>query len=122
MGTLEQDGWTLDNAESRHAEAPDTFHIPSRAERTELQVGQMVQLLFLFLNTEPDGSRIIDCEKMWVTIQGDAGGRYWGQLESLPHTSKALAPLDRIEFGPEHVGAVFIRKTDPRHPEYRGGV
>ena len=121
MATLERDGWTLDNAERRHAEAPDTFHIPSRAERAGLQVGQMVQLLFLFLNAEPDGSPIIDCEKMWVTIQAVAGGRYRGQLESLPHTSTALAPLDRIEFGPEHVGAVYIRKTDPRHPEYRAG-
>jgi len=121
MATLEQDRWMLDNAESRHAEAPNTFHIPSRAERTSLQVGQMVQLLFLFLNTEPDGSRIIDCEKMWVTIQEVAGGRYRGQLESLSHTSTALAPLDRIDFGPEHVAAVFIRRPDPRHPEFRAG-
>ena len=121
MATLDQDHWTLENAESRNAEAPSTFFIPSQAERVALQVGQMVQLLFLFLNTEPDGSSIIDCEKMWVTIQGTADGRYWGQLESLPHTSTALAPLDRIEFGPEHVAAVFVRKTHPRHLEYRSG-
>ncbi len=121
MATLEQDGWMLDNAESRHAEAPGTFHIPSRAERTGLQVGQMVKLLFLFLNAEPDGSPVIDCEKMWVTIQEVAAGRYRGHLESLPHTSTALAPLDRIEFGPEHVAAVLIRRTDPRHPEFRAG-
>ncbi len=113
MATLEQDRWALDNAESRHAEAPGTFHIPSRTERTGLQVGQMVQLLFLFLNAEPDGSPVIDCEKMWVTIQEIVGGRYRGQLESLPHTSAVVAPLDRIEFGPEHVAAVFIRRTDP---------
>jgi hypothetical protein len=119
MATLERDRWALDNAEGRHAEAPDTFHIPSRAERAGLQAGQMVQLLFLFLNEEPDGAPIIDCEKMWVTILGVADGRYWGQLESLPRTSTVLAPLDRIEFGPEHVGAVFIHRTDPRHPEYR---
>jgi hypothetical protein len=119
VATLQQDGWTLDNAEDRHAQAPGTFHIPSRAERTGLQVGQMVQLLFLFLNAEPDGSPVIDGEKMWVTVRGAEGGRYWGQLKSLPHTSTALAPLDRIEFGPEHVGAVFVRRTDPRHPEHR---
>ncbi|MBM4068458.1 MAG: hypothetical protein FJ271_05870 [Planctomycetes bacterium] len=110
MATLEQDRWTLDNAESRHAEAPSTFHIPSRAERSGLQVGQMVQLLFLFLNTDPDGSPVVDCEKMWVTIQEVLAERYWGQLESLPATSIALAPLDRIDFGPEHVAAVFVRE------------
>ena len=122
MATLEQNHWTLDNAESRHATAPDTFRIPSHAERSGLQAGQMVQLLFLFLNAEPDGSQIIDCEKMWVTIKGADGGRYWGQLESLPQTSNALAPLAQIEFGPEHVAALFIRKTDPGHPAVRTAI
>lgn len=119
MATLEKDRWMLDNAESRHVEAPDTFQIPSRAKRLGLPIGQMVQLLFLFLNAEPDGSPVIDCEKMWVTIQEIAGGRYRGQLESLPHTSTALAPLDRIEFVPEHGTAVFIRRSDARHTEFR---
>ena len=121
LSTLERDGWALDDAEQRHADNPRTFHIPDRAERAGLQVGQMVQLLFLFLNVDPDGSRVLDCEKMWVTIQGVSGGRYWGQLESLPRTSTVLAPLDRIDFGPEQVGAVFVRRTDPRHPEYGAG-
>lgn len=121
MATLEQDGWTLDNAEHRNAEAPGTFRIPDRAERTGLQVGGMVQLLVLFLNEEPDGTPIIDCERLWVTVEGSTGGRYRGRLESLPHSSTVLAPLDRIEFGPEHVGAVFVREPDPRHPTFRIG-
>ena len=121
MAKLEQDGWMLENAESRQAEAPDTFRIPSRAERIGLQVGQMVQLLFLFLNEEKDRLPVIDCERMWVTVQEVADGRYRGQLGSLPHTSKALAPLDQIEFGPENVAAVLVRRTDPRHAEHRAG-
>jgi hypothetical protein len=116
--TLEDDGWELDDAEARHAEAPDSFQIPSREERTGLRVGDMVKLLFLFLNRQDDGSPIIDCERMWVTVLEVAGGRYTGQLESLPYTSKALAPLDTIHFGPEHVAAVFVRKNDPRHPHF----
>jgi len=121
MAALEHDGWTLDNAERRRAEAPGTFHIPSQAERTSLRVGQMVQLLFLFLNEETDGSPIIECEKMWVTIREASGRGYEGTLESLPVASTALAPEASIRFGPEHVSAVYIRKTDPRHPEYRRG-
>lgn len=119
MATFHADGWTLDNAEQRHAEAPATFHIPDRTERTSLRVGQKVQLLFLFLNEQPDGTEVVDCEKMWVTILEVRSGRYRGQLESLPHTSTALVPLDEIRFGPEHVAAVLIPKTDPRHPHYR---
>ena len=120
MPTLEDDGWELDDAEARHAEAP-AFEIPGRDERAGLRVGDMVKLLFLFWNRQPDGSPIIACERMWVTVQEAGGGRYRGQLESLPHTSAVLAPLDRIEFGPEHVAAVSVRKTDPRHPDVRGG-
>lgn len=122
MTTLERHGWALDDAERRHAESPATFHIPSRIERDGLAVGQMVQLLFLFLNTDPDGSKVIDCEKMWVTILRAESRRYWGRLESIPRTSVLVAPLDEIEFCPEHVGSVFIRKTDPRHPDYREDV
>ena len=119
MATLEQDGWTLDNAENRHAEAPSTFHIPSKAERSGLQPGQMVQLLFLLLDKEADGSSVIVCEKMWVTIRSASPQGYEGMLESLPVTSEALAPEASVRFEPEHVASVFIRKTDPRHPEYR---
>lgn len=118
MADLEQNGWTLDDAERRHAEAPETFQIPSQAERATLQVGQMVKLLFLFLNPELDGTPVVDCERMWVSVQEVARGRYRGRLESLPQTSSVLAPRDEIDFGPEHVAAVFVRKSDPRHPEH----
>ena len=116
MATLEDDGWALDDAEARHAASPQTFHIPDRAEREALRPGQMVQLLFLFLNREPDGSPIIDCEKMWVTLKRVTPTGFEGQLESEPATSKALAPLATIRFGPEHVACVFVRRSDSQHP------
>jgi hypothetical protein len=118
MATMEDDGWTLDNAEVQHEASPRTFHIPSRAEREALRPGQMVQLLFHFLNREPDGSQVIDREKMWVTVKRVTPAGFEGQLESLPATSNALAPLATIQFGPEHVACVFVRKSDPQHPLY----
>src|SRR5437016_489468 len=96
VATLEEDGWELDDAEARRAEAPESFHIPSREERMGLRIGDMVKLLFLFLNSQDDGSPIISCERMWGTIQEVAGGRFKGQLESLPRTSSVVAPLDTI--------------------------
>jgi hypothetical protein len=121
MATLEGDGWALDNAEVQHAASPQTFHIPSRAEREALRPGQMVKLLFLFLNRDRDGSPIIDCERMWVTLKSVTPTGFEGQLESMPATSKALAPLATIRFGPEHVAGVFVRKSDPQHPSYGAG-
>ncbi len=81
----------------------------------------MVKLLFLFLNREPDGSQIIDCERMWVTLKSVTPAGFEGQLESMPATSKALAPLATVRFGPEHVAGLFVRKSDPRHPSYGAG-
>jgi hypothetical protein len=118
---FETEGWDLENAEKRHAHYPETFAIPDRAERDSLVVGQMVQLLF-WLKREMEGQTVIQCEKMWVTINEVAGGKYRGVLESDPFSSQVIRSGQVIEFGPEHVSCVFIRKTDPRHPDYKQPV
>ena len=115
--TLEENGWELESAEERKAQHA-SFDMPSLEERLSLQAGRRVKLLFLF-NTEQDGSPIIGCERMWVTIGSVAERYYVGCLENLPTLSDAIAPGDQITFGPEHVAAIMIPKTDPRHPEYK---
>jgi hypothetical protein len=117
MATLEADGWELDNAEELHAAYPDRYRIPPREERANLQVGALVKLIFL-LKTEEEGEEVIQGERMWCTIREVVGSRFVGALESLPVTSDVLQPGDRIEFGPEHVASVLIRRTDPRHPDF----
>ena len=119
--TFEEHGWELESAEERHAQAPDTFQIPDQEERGNLQVNQRVQLLFLFIVAASDGTPEIQCEKMWVTIDLASQGRYQGTLNSRPASSGAVAPGDLISFRPQHVASVLIPKTDPRHPEFRGG-
>jgi hypothetical protein len=117
MATFDKEGWELDNTEELHARNPTKFHIPSRDERTSLQLGARVKLVFLLL-TERNGQPIIQGERMWCTIREVPAGRYVGTLDSDPATSQALRPGDRIEFGPEHIAAVLIPRTDPRHPHY----
>ncbi len=116
--TLEEHGWELESAEERHAQAPDTFNIPNAAERSTLQSGQRVQLLFLF-DVGEDGELVIQCEKMWVTIHAVCDGRYEGTLDSCPATLEAVNPGDAISFGAEHVSCVLVAKTDSRHPKYK---
>ena len=89
MPLLDEDGWELESTEERHADAPRSFGIPSREERTSLASGSRVKLLFLFMN-EDDGKPIIDCERMWVTIVSVREGRYMGHLRSLPATSQVI--------------------------------
>ena len=115
--TLDEHGWTLDNAEDRHAEAPDTFHIPSRDERESLTVGRRVQLLFLFVDDDRP-SEFVNCEKMWVSINAVQNGRYTAILDNLPAISDRVAPGDTVAFGLENIGSILIPKTDPRHPDY----
>lgn len=122
MATLELDGWELESAEERHAQAPHRFQIPSSEERTTLQAGQRVQLLFLLLESGADPNDPIMCERMWVTVNQASSTGYVGTLDSMPVSSDALQPGDQIEFGPQHVCSVLIPKTDPRHPEYKPGT
>ena len=119
--TFEEHGWELESAEERHAQAPEKFLIPAQEERSCLQVGQRVQLLFLFIVAASDGTPEIQCEKMWVTIDLTSQGKYQGTLNSRPASSGAVALGDLISFRPQHVASVLIPKTDPRHPEFRGG-
>jgi uncharacterized protein YegJ (DUF2314 family) len=118
MPTLDADGWELESAEARHAAAPTTFGIPSRAERIAVPVGRMVKLLFLFMNEE-NGAPIVDCERMWVTVLSATNGGYTGRLESEPATSRVLAPGQIVAFTSEHISAVLVSEMDPTHPRHR---
>lgn len=116
--TLENDGWELESAEERNRQNPNSFGIASLEERSSLKPGAVVKLLFLFMNTE-DGRKIIDCERMWVTILEVRGGKYVGRLDDSPATSGVIALGEVVEFGPEHIATVTIPRTDPRHPNYQ---
>lgn len=107
MASLDKEGWELDSAEALNERYPDSFLIPCRDDRQSLKMGQMVKLLFLLLDHE-NGEAIVQGERMWVTITQISGHRCIGQLESEPATPNILQPLDLIEFGPEHVAAIFV--------------
>src|SRR4051794_8274673 len=113
--TLERDGWELLSAEEQHLAAPASFHIPSIEERSTLGIGQQAKLLFLLA---VPGKDLVQCERMWVRVTEVTAQRYSGVLESMPVTTGAIDLGAHVSFGPEHVAAVMIPKTDPRHPHY----
>jgi hypothetical protein len=115
--TLDADGWQLESAVERNGASPG-FEIPDEEERRSLRPGQRAKLLFLFVvEDEPNA---VQCERIWVTLTAvDAEGRYVGQLESSPVTSRVLRAGDSVSFAAEHVSTVMIPVTDPRHPRYR---
>jgi hypothetical protein len=108
MATIENDGWTLISAEDRHAQHPDTFHIPSREARESLVRGDAAKLLF-DIETR-DGTRVIDrgVDRLWVIVKGRTGGDYIGVLDSDPGFAEGLNlhTGQLITFRPEHIAEI----------------
>jgi hypothetical protein len=90
----------LMDAEQRHRENPWTFSIPRSDVRRGLVAGDRVKLLF----GVGTGS---STERMWVEVTEVVGGRYLGRLDNEPVAIVDLRAGDRVEFGPEHVAALW---------------
>jgi hypothetical protein len=93
--------YTLDDAEARNREAPDSFLIPSRAARENLLPGEIVKLLFRI--PSPNS---VDVERMWVRIDERTGGAYVGTLTNDPRTTQEFGVGARVNFGPQHIIAI----------------
>ena len=76
------DGWCLDDGEEYHREAPDTFWIPTRERRENLQPGDLVKLIFR-INVDNPGSPVA-VERMWVIVRKSIAGGYLGILDNDP--------------------------------------
>lgn len=99
MPTLDADGWQLESAVARHAEAPDSFEIPQESIRSRLIPGCDAKLIFTL-----EGHEGPQVERMWVRITGYSDTGYVGVLNSDPRTVGApIADGERVEFGPDHV-------------------
>jgi hypothetical protein len=81
--SLAIDFWELDSAERRHAESPDTFWIPDRAERERLQPGQAAKLLFV-IEADENGVPVLNTERMWVFVTEVLAEGYIGILDNQP--------------------------------------
>jgi hypothetical protein len=102
------DFWELRSAEESHAQHPDTFWIPSREERENLQRGQAARLIFDIESIDDAGQVQLQGERMWVVVSERCGGLYVGILDNQP---ASVEPGEKVylyfgaevPFGPEHV-------------------
>ncbi len=99
LSQVSNNGYTLMNGEKLNAEYPDTFHIPSKDERTTRVPGDLVKLGFE-VEAEENG---FSGERMWVKIIEAHGGLYIGILNSIPMFIDDLWPEDIVFFQPEHI-------------------
>jgi hypothetical protein len=49
---------------------------------------------------------------MWVEVESASGGRYAGRLANDPVTAHELSTGAEVEFGPEHVSAFLIDRSE----------
>lgn len=99
----EHDGFHLDSGEDLHAEFPDTFWIPDRADREALQPGALVKLVFRIPLLDDDGEVVVRGERMWVELTERGGLRFKGVLDNDPTCTDDLRSGYELWFGPEHV-------------------
>ena len=106
--TIESDGWTLISALTCHRANPDSFEIPSKTAREQLQPGDAVKLLF-DIETKESG-KLIDrgIDRMWVIVKCRMESGYVGVLDNDPGAAEnlRLRESDTIIFRPEHVAAI----------------
>lgn len=98
------DGWSLDDAEQRHAEAPDTFEIPPLRVREVLEPGDFAKLIFRIAIDREEDPEV--CERMWVVVTARTGDGYIGVLDNEP---SSIAENDtfwrgsELPFSPRHI-------------------
>ncbi|MET3394496.1 hypothetical protein ABIC33_005170 [Variovorax sp. 1140] len=94
----------LDDGEARHEEAPETFDIPPREQRANLQPGEFAKLVFRIEHDET-----VDVERMWVIVEVTATG-YIGSLNNQPVSTDELQMGALVPFGPEHIIQIYDDK------------
>ena len=102
--------WGLLDAESQNAAFPDTFPIPTVAERAALRTGDMVKLVFVLDPPPEDGP---NAERMWVEVRSahdDAS--YDGWLTNTPVVITSLAQSTLIAFEARHVAGIALRRDE----------
>jgi hypothetical protein len=114
---LENDGWQLESAVDRHAEAPETFEIPPEAVRSRLVPESDAKLIFTL--RAADGTVVV--ERMWVHITGYTDHGYEGVLNNEPRTPRVPISLgERVTFGPDHIiDSLPPESWDPETRTYR---
>ncbi len=102
--------WGLLDAEAQHEAFPDTFPIPSRAERDALRTGDMVKLVFVL---DPPPSSGPNAERMWVEVRTTRdNGSFDGWLTNQPVVVTVLEPSALVAFEANHVAGIALRTDE----------
>jgi len=101
--------WKLRSGVKQNRLYPTTFSIPSEDERTAVQPGDVVKLMF----EQSDGWG----ERMWVRVEKAGRHRMVGRLENLPLGFPRLDIGSKIRFRREHIVDIHDDPAPPPCPD-----
>ena len=105
LPNYENDHYELDNGEEINKEHPESFYIPSRELRDNLQAGDTVKLIFrMEEKINPDEVAV---ERMWVEINNKEGSFYTGTLDNDPNGEVFIECGLSVNFKAEHVIQIY---------------
>ncbi|WP_315095986.1 hypothetical protein [uncultured Cellulomonas sp.] len=95
--------WTLADWAQRHADAPETYRVPTAEVLATVQVGDRVKLVVV----PRDGLE----ERLWVRVTEVGPDELAGNLASDPAELRGLRAGDAVRFERRHV--VAVARQDP---------
>ncbi|KLD63931.1 hypothetical protein [Dyella japonica] len=110
LASIDVDGWMIDDGEVAHAAAPETYSIPSLADRLSIGPGDLAKIRFYIRVAEEDGQVFDHGERMWVQVTGRLDGWYRGELDNQPCCTDDIAPGLEVWFQARHV--ISILRSD----------
>lgn len=102
--------WGLLDAAAQHEAFPDSFPIPTEAERGGLAVGDRVKVV-LVLDPAPETGA--NAERLWVEVtQVRPGPSFDGRISGAPQVLTDLPDGAEITFHPRHVAGIALPAED----------
>jgi hypothetical protein len=124
LATIDDDGWSLQNAEERFERADNLYWLPDRWIREHLEDhvpdGGFAKLLFMIHDAENPRAPVI--ERMWVTVSGRDGTFYHGHLANEPYTRGTAKEGMPVWFNAEHVIDYGDSECENRASEQAGAI
>jgi hypothetical protein len=99
------DRWHLSSGVESHLANPETFEIPTQADKRAIEPGDRVKLMFRM----KDGWG----ERMWVNVSGVSKRGLVGTLVNCPVGIPRLIDGDTIKFRHDHVIDIHWRSSEP---------
>ena len=97
----------LENAFELNKEYPNTFEIPSKKEIESLKVNDLVKLIFVEENDNPETMP----ERMWVKIMKINKDNFIGILDNYPYYIESVKYGDEIVFKIENIIDILIKNV-----------